>query len=118
MQAALEDVMVEDSIGRYIVSLTAATRVHPHVLVGASPRGSLALLLLSRASAALSGRDYVVPEDVKAVAPSVLAHRITVKPELWMSDVTGSTVVRSVMAQVETPGARETGFERPPRHGG
>ena len=64
----LEDVTVEDSIGRYIVALTAATRDHPHVLVGASPRGSLALMLLARARAALAGRDYVIPEDVKAVA--------------------------------------------------
>ena len=65
---ALEDVAVEDSIGRYIVALAAATREHPQVLVGASPRGSLALLLLARAAAALAGRDYVIPEDVKAVA--------------------------------------------------
>src|SRR5256886_3898071 len=68
MQQALEDVVVEDSIGRYIVELTAATRQHNQVLVGASPRGSLALLLLSRARAALAGRDYVIPEDVKDVA--------------------------------------------------
>jgi MoxR-like ATPase len=68
----------------------------------------------------VAGRDYVVPEDVKAVAPSVLAHRVTVRPELWMTEVTGAGVVRSVLAQVETPGARESGardagssFERP-----
>ena len=72
-------------------------------------------MLTARAYAVISGRDYVVPEDVKAVAPSVLGHRISVRPELWMSDVDGSTVVRSVLSQVETPGAREsgTGFERP-----
>ena len=61
----------------------------------------------------IGGRDYVVPEDVKAVAPSVLAHRVTVKPELWMSDVSGATVVRGVLAQVDTPGALESGFRRP-----
>jgi MoxR-like ATPase/uncharacterized protein (DUF58 family) len=82
MQDALEDVTVEDSIGRYLVELATATREHPSVLVGASPRGSLALLLLSRAKAALAGRDYVVPEDVKAVAIPALAHRITLKPEM------------------------------------
>ena len=69
------DVAVEDSIGRYIVELAAATREHAQVLVGASPRGSLALLLLARARAALAGRDYVVPEDVKDVAVPALAHR-------------------------------------------
>jgi len=83
------------------------------VLMGASPRGALALMLTARAYAVIGGRDYVVPEDVKAVAPSVLAHRVTVKPELWMSDVSGATVVRSVLAQVDTPGALESGFRRP-----
>jgi MoxR-like ATPase len=70
-------------------------------------------MLSARAYAVIAGRDYVVPEDVKAVGPSVLAHRVTVKPELWMSDVSGATVVRSVLAQVETPGALESGFRRP-----
>ena len=68
MQASLETVTVEDSIGRYMVDIASATRDHPQVLVGASPRGSLALMLLSRARAALDGRDYVIPEDVKRVA--------------------------------------------------
>ncbi len=116
MQAAIETVTVEESVGRYCVALASATREHPQVLMGSSPRGALALMLTARAYAVIAGRDYVVPEDVKAVAPSVLAHRISVKPELWMSDVSGTTVVRSVMAQVETPGAREAGeFERPGR---
>jgi MoxR-like ATPase len=71
-------------------------------------------MLAGRAHAVIQGRDYVVPEDVKAVATAVLAHRITIRPELWMSEVTGATVVRSVLNQVPTPGAREsTGFERP-----
>jgi MoxR-like ATPase len=117
MQAAVETVTVDESVGRYCVALAGATREHPQVVMGASPRGALALMLTARAYAVIGGRDYVVPEDVKAVAPSVLAHRVTVKPELWMSDVTGASVVRSVLNQVETPGARETGFERPPRRG-
>ncbi|GAA0730160.1 MoxR family ATPase [Dactylosporangium roseum] len=103
MQAALEDVAVEDSIGRYIVALTAATRVHPQVLVGASPRGSLALLLLARAAAALSGRDYVVPEDVKAVAVPALAHRITLRPEMWLKRIDPRSVVAEVLAQTPAP---------------
>ena len=113
MQAAIEMVTVEESVGRYCVALASATRDHPQVLMGSTPRGALALMLTARAYAVIGGRDYVVPEDVKAVAPSVLAHRVTVKPELWMSDVSGATVVRSVLAQVDTPGALESGFRRP-----
>ncbi|MFG1952172.1 AAA family ATPase [Micromonospora sp. NPDC048830] len=103
MQAALEDVVVEDSLGRYIVQLTAATREHPSVLVGASPRGSLALLLLARARAVLAGRDYVVPEDVKEVAVPALAHRITLRPEMWLRRVDPSFVVGEVLDQTPAP---------------
>jgi len=103
MQAAIEDVAVEDSIGRYIVNLTAATREHPSVLVGASPRGSLALLLLARAKAVLAGRDFVVPEDVKDVAAPALAHRITLRPEMWLRRVDPSFVVAEVLEQTPAP---------------
>jgi MoxR-like ATPase len=113
MQAALEDVTVEDSVGRYLVALTAATRDHPQVLVGASPRGSLALLLLSRAIAAMSGRDFVVPEDVKHVAVAALAHRITLRPEMWLRRVDAGQIVAAVLDQVPAPA---TGVL--PAHGG
>jgi MoxR-like ATPase len=103
MQAALEDVAVEDSIGRYIVDLAAATRAHPSVLVGASPRGSLALLLLARAKAALAGRDFVVPEDVKDVAQPALAHRITLRPEMWLRRVDPAFVVSEVLERTAAP---------------
>ncbi|MER7330190.1 MULTISPECIES: MoxR family ATPase [unclassified Micromonospora] len=103
MQAALEDVVVEDSIGRYIVALTAATREHPSVLVGASPRGSLALLLLARVRAVMAGRDYVVPEDVKEVAVPALAHRITLRPEMWLRRVDPSFVVGEVLEGTPAP---------------
>jgi len=103
MQAALEEVTVEDSIGRYIVSLTSATREHPSVLVGSSPRGSLALLLLSRARAAMAGRDFVVPEDVKDVAGNALAHRITLRPEMWLRRVDPSFVVDEVLQATPAP---------------
>jgi MoxR-like ATPase len=103
MQAALEDVTVEDSVGRYVVELAAATRTHPSVLVGASPRGSLALLLLSRARAALAGRDYVVPEDVKEVAVPALAHRITLRPEMWLRRVDPAFVVGEVLDRTPAP---------------
>jgi MoxR-like ATPases len=103
MQAAVERVVVDESVGRYCVALTAATRTHSDVLMGASPRGALGLLLCSRAYAIIGGRDYVTPEDVKAVAKPVLAHRVTVKPELWMSDVSGSNVVTRLLRSVPTP---------------
>jgi MoxR-like ATPase len=103
MQAALEDVSVEDSVGRYLVDLAGATRSHQSVLVGASPRGSLALLLLSRARAVLAGRDYVIPEDVKAVAVPALAHRITLRPELWLRNADPAFVVHEVLAATPAP---------------
>ncbi len=107
MQAAVEEVGVDESVGRYCVELVAATRRHPDVLTGASPRGSLGLVLTARAWAALRGRDYVVPEDVKVVSRAVLAHRITVKPDLWMTQASGVRVVDSVLSSVEAPRALE-----------
>jgi MoxR-like ATPase len=103
MQRAIEEVTVEDSVGRYMVDLAVATREHPSVLVGASPRGSLALLLMSRAIAAMDGRDYVVPEDVKRVAVAALAHRITLRPEMWLRRVDSTQVVANVLASVPAP---------------
>jgi MoxR-like ATPase len=107
MQAAVERVTVDESVGRYCVALATATRSHPHTLMGASPRGALGLLLVARSVAVIAGRDYVTPEDVKSVAVPVLAHRITVKPEMWMSAVTGESVVTDVLGSVPTPSARE-----------
>ncbi|GCD91589.1 MoxR family ATPase [Nocardioides sp. LS1] len=112
MQEAVETVRVDESVGRYCVELATATRTHPDVLTGSSPRGSLALVLMGRAFAVLRGRDYLVPEDVKAVATSVLSHRITVKPELWMTEASGKRVVTEVLRQVATPTTLE-GSRRP-----
>jgi MoxR-like ATPase len=109
LQDVVEGVEVDESVGRYCVHLAAATRRHPQALTGASPRGSIGLVLTARAWALLQGRDYVVPEDVKAVARAVLAHRITVKPELWMADVSGASIVEAVLDQVPTPGTLEPG---------
>jgi MoxR-like ATPase len=103
MQAGLEEIEVEDSISRYLVALTAATREHSAVLVGASPRGSLALLLLSRARAAMAGRDYVIPEDIKQVALPALSHRITLRPEMWLKRVDPGTVVNDVLGATPAP---------------
>jgi len=103
MQRAIEEVTVEDSVGRYMVELTTATREHAHVLVGASPRGSLALMLMGRAVAAMAGRDFVVPEDVKRVAVAALAHRVTLRPEVWLRRVDSAQVVSAVLSNVPAP---------------
>ncbi|WP_051325845.1 AAA family ATPase [Glycomyces tenuis] len=108
MQAALEHVTVEDSVGRYMVAIVAATRTHSQLQVGASPRGSLALLLASRALAVLDGRDFVTPDDVKGVAGSALAHRITLRPELWMRRIDPATVVADICRGVEAPQSAQT----------
>ena len=105
MQAATESVDVEPSVRRYAVDLTTATRRHRDVLTGASPRGSLALVLAARGLALIDGRDYVVPEDVKRLAPAVLAHRIAVRPELWMTDASGAKVVAELLETVPAPQA-------------
>jgi MoxR-like ATPase len=105
MQEALEDVFVSDAIERYIVDLAQATRVDHRVALGASPRGSLAILKLSRAEAALRGRDFVLPDDVKAVAVAALSHRLILRPELWVSRTTPAQVVEDLLRQVPTPTA-------------
>ena len=103
MQRALEQVHVDETLGLYIVDLVAATRKAPGVQVGSSPRGSLAVLKLARGKAALSGRDYVVPEDVKAVAVAALAHRLTLRPELWVQNLRAEDIVHELLEQVPTP---------------
>ena len=107
VQAAVERIQVDQSVGRYCVALAEATREHPTCSSGRRPRGSLGLVLAARGWALIRGRDYVIPEDVKVVATSVLAHRITVKPELWMTQASGQRVVEAVLSSVPAPGALE-----------
>jgi len=107
MQRSLEQVHVSSAIEGYIVDVVAATRASRRLAVGASPRGSLALLKLSRAKAALSGRDFVVPEDVKAIAVPALAHRLTLRPELWVQRIRGEDVVAEALESVPTPPAED-----------
>ncbi len=107
MQRACEDVFVSEPVGLYMVDLVTATREAQSVQVGASPRGSLALLKLSRCRAALGGRDYVTPDDVKAVAVPALAHRLTLRPELWVQRVSAEDVVRERLDSVPTPAAED-----------
>jgi MoxR-like ATPase len=107
MQAAVESVHVATSVQEYCVDLVTATRVSPSTAVGASPRGSLALLKLARCRAAVQGRDYVLPDDVKAVGVPALAHRLVLRPELWVQRVSAEDVVREVLADVPTPRAED-----------
>jgi len=108
MQRSLESVHVADSIEGYIVDLVTETRTSRRLAVGASPRGSLALLKLARAKAALDGRDFVVPEDVKSVAIPALAHRLTLRPELWVQRVRGEDIVAEALETVPTPPAEDS----------
>jgi MoxR-like ATPase len=105
LQTAIEDVHVGEAVGGYIVDVVAATRTSVSTTVGASPRGSLAVLKLARCRAAMSGRDFVTPEDVKAVAVPALAHRLMLKPELWVQQLAAEDIVREVLETVPTPAA-------------
>ena len=108
MQQAIENVFVGESVGYYMVDLVAATRSSQRIQVGASPRGSLALLKLSRCRAALDGRDYVTPDDVKAIATPALAHRLMLRPELWVQRIKADDIVRQVLETVPTPAAEDS----------
>jgi len=107
MQRAIEEVHVSESIRLYIVDLVRATRDSSRAQVGASPRGSLALYTLSRARAALDGRDFVTPDDVKRIAVPALSHRLTLPPELWVQRVRPEEVIAEVLSSVPTPAPEE-----------
>jgi MoxR-like ATPase len=103
-QAAVRKVHVDPGIKRYIVELVTQTRKHPDVYLGASPRGSLALFRTGQARAALEGRDFVIPDDVKALAEAALAHRIIIGPAARIKDVSSRTIVRDIVGSVPVPG--------------
>ncbi|CAL8968522.1 hypothetical protein TESS_TESS_01680 [Tessaracoccus sp. O5.2] len=105
VQDCVERIHVAESVGRYAIDLVRATREHQDTLVGASPRGSLALLLCSRALALIEGRDFVIPEDVKRLAVPALGHRIVIRPELWLNNVAPESIVRAVLDVVPVPHA-------------
>ncbi len=107
MQESIEQVHVSEPVGSYIVDIVSSTRTSQRVQVGASPRGSLAILKLARAKAALDGRDFVTPEDVKAVAVPALSHRLMLKPELWVQRVRPEDVVRESLETVPAPAAED-----------
>jgi len=103
MRAAVEEVYVDPDVRRYMVDLVAATRRHQQVVVGVSPRGSLTLLKLARAWAAIQGRNFVIPDDVKAFAQYALAHRLVLDPNLWGSKKTENAVIEQVVAATRVP---------------
>ena len=107
LQAMVEEVHLSESVAAYAVSLVRATRDSPQLSLGASPRGSLALMKLARARAALHGRDFVKPDDVKHVAVPALAHRLTLSPELWVQRTDPGEIVGSIVSSVPVPVADE-----------
>ena len=105
LQRAVEEVELDPSVAEYIVDVVRATREDPRCEVGSSPRGSLALQKVTRARALVEGRDFVLPDDVKALALPALAHRVIVKPEPWIRGVRGDAVVRTALERTTVPKA-------------
>ncbi|MEM7128947.1 MAG: MoxR family ATPase [Chloroflexota bacterium] len=105
-QTAVREIYVDDLVKEYIVNIVTATREHPDIYLGASPRGSLALFSVSRAWAALQGRDFVVPDDVKLLAEPTLAHRLLVSPSARIKNVTTSQIIEDTLRHTPVPGTR------------
>ncbi len=103
MQRSIEDVHMDDSIMEYITEIVNKTRKDPQVEVGSSPRGSLALMKLSMAIAAMAGRDYVIPDDIKEIAAEALSHRILLKPGPWIKGVKTASIIESILKEVPVP---------------
>jgi MoxR-like ATPase len=106
LQLAVRSIHVDPQLQRYIVHIVSLTREHPDVYLGASPRGSLALMRAAQARSMLLGREYVIPDDVKALAISALAHRLIMSPEARMRNATAGAVIASVLQEVPVPGSR------------
>jgi MoxR-like ATPase len=103
MREALEQIHVEPDLERYIVNIVDATRHHPHIQIGASPRGSLALLKLARASAAMAGRDFILPDDIKRMVVPALGHRLILEPDLWMKPTAAQEVLDDILYRITVP---------------
>ncbi|HKC22852.1 MAG TPA: MoxR family ATPase, partial [Gaiellaceae bacterium] len=103
LQAAAEEVHLSEAVADYAVAIVRASRESPQLSVGASPRGSLALMKLARARACMDGRDFVKPDDVKHVSVPALAHRLTLSPELWVQRADPAEIIRSIVASVPAP---------------
>jgi MoxR-like ATPase len=105
-QEALKEVYVDQLIKQYIVDIVSQTRRHPEIYLGASPRGSLTLYRAAQALAAIRGRDYVIPDEIKALAPTGLAHRMIVSPAARIKDVSSEAVLSEILSSVPVPGAK------------
>jgi MoxR-like ATPase len=103
MRAAVEEVYVEEDLESYMVALTASTRKARQVVVGASPRGSLTLLKLARAWAAMQGRDYVIPDDIKGFVIPALVHRLILQPDLWMKRHAAENILQEILRKTPVP---------------
>jgi MoxR-like ATPase len=103
MIEAVKKIHVDDKVLEYIRDLIMASRSHEKLLLGGSPRASLSLLRSSKAVAAMDGRDYVIPDDIKYLVPKALGHRLIVKPEYELENVTPGDVVKELLAQVKVP---------------
>ena len=103
LQDAVELVHIDDTVAAYAVAIVHASRSHADLLVGASPRGSLAIVKLARGRALMQGRNYVVPDDVKAVAVPALAHRVVLRPEVWIREVSAEAIISDVLTRVPAP---------------
>jgi MoxR-like ATPase len=103
MRDSLEGIEISEDLLDYVIAIVTATRRDPQIQVGASPRGGLALVQLARGQALLNQRDYVVPDDIKRVAVPALAHRITLRPELWVRQVSADDIVSRLLSGVPTP---------------
>jgi MoxR-like ATPase len=108
MQESVEQIAVHDDVLEYVIALATATRQHPQVDVGASPRAELDLMQLARAHALLSGRDHVIPEDVRGLAIPAMAHRISLRPEMWVRRVQSADVLKELIQRTPVPRARGT----------
>jgi len=107
MRQVVERVHVDPDLESYMASLVGATREDRRVAVGSSPRGSLALLKLARAHAALEGRDYVIPDDVKRFAVPALAHRLILHPEFWLKKRAAEEIIESTLEMIPVPTIKE-----------
>jgi MoxR-like ATPase len=103
-QEAIKHVYVSDPVKRYIVEIVRETREHPEVYLGSSPRGSLSLFRSGQALAALSGRDFVLPDDIKSLAPNILPHRVMVSPAARLTDLSAKKIIREILDSVAIPG--------------
>jgi MoxR-like ATPase len=113
MRASLEQIEVSPDLLDYVMAIITATRDHPQIQVGASPRGGLALVQLARGHALLRRRDYVIPDDIKQMAVPALAHRITLRPELWVRQVNADTVIAALLTSVPVPHADPSDLTHP-----